>query len=265
MKENKQTWQHIPEAELPWQYKYPHSAVANDCVIFTYQDSELKVLLIRRGEGPHTGTWALPGGFLKNTETAPQGALRELHEETGLGIMLSSDLKLFGVYSDPKRDPRERVISIAWYAFTRPSEVQGGSDADKAAWFKLDELPPLAFDHRKILEDARKQLKRDIYFEPIGFELLDEEFTLPDLRRLYEKILGRKFDPRNFQRKMLASNILEDTGLKEGWECSHNTAYARNITYDSKIIGSKIGRAAPLYRLNKAKYQQFKDEENLEF
>ena len=133
MKENKQTWQHIPEAELPWQYKYPHSAVANDCVIFTYQDSELKVLLIRRGEGPHTGTWALPGGFLKNTETAPQGALRELHEETGLGIMLSSDLKLFGVYSDPKRDPRERVISISWYAFTRPSEVQGGSDADKAA------------------------------------------------------------------------------------------------------------------------------------
>lgn len=254
MKENKQTWQHVPGAEFPWQYKYPHSAVANDCVIFTYQDSELKVLLIRRGEGPHTGVWALPGGFLVNTETARQGAIRELHEETGLGLTLSSPLKQFGVYSDPKRDPRERVISIAWYAFVRPSEVHGGSDAEKADWFSIDELPLLAFDHKKILEDAKKQLKRDIYFEPIGFELLDEEFTLPDLRRLYEKILGRKFDPRNFQRKMLASNILEDTGLKEGWEYSHHN-----------FSESRIGRAAPLYRLDLAKYHQLKDDNNLEF
>ena len=249
MKKTEVTWQHVPGEELPWHYKYEHSAVANDCVIFTYTDSQLKVLLIRRGEGPHSGIWALPGGFLKNTETAKQGAIRELHEETRLGLTLSTPLKQFGVYSDPKRDPRERVISIAWYSLVRPSEVQGGSDADQAAWFNVKELPPLAFDHQKIIKDALDQLKRDLYFDPIGFELLDEEFTIPDLRRLYELILGREFDARNFQRKLLSSNVLEDTGQKEGWEYSSHPG--------------RKGRAAQLYKFNKTSYDKMKEDNDV--
>ena len=115
-----------------------------------------------------------------------------------------------GVFSKPDRDPRERVITIAFYALVKPSEVHGGDDADEAAWFPIDDLPQLAFDHADIIHSALERLKRDIHFEPIGFDLLDEEFTIPDLQRLYEIILGVKFDRRNFQRKILSSGILEE-------------------------------------------------------
>ena len=135
---------YVPGAEFPYQYKYEHMAVTTDCVIFTYEDWKLKVLLVRRGGEPYKGQWAFPGGFLRMNENAEQGALRELREETGLQPAAIGQL---GVFSDVNRDPRERVITIAWYALVKPSEVVGGDDADEAAWFPVDNLPPLAFDH----------------------------------------------------------------------------------------------------------------------
>ncbi|HAC41546.1 MAG TPA: hypothetical protein DCF48_08305, partial [Rikenellaceae bacterium] len=194
-------------AAFPYQYKYEHPAVTTDCVIFTYEDWKLKVLLVKRGGEPYKGEWALPGGFLRGDETAREGALRELREETALEASAIGEL---GVFSKPDRDPRERVITIAFYALVKPSEVRGGDDADEAAWFPIDDLPQLAFDHADIIHSALERLKRDIHFEPIGFDLLDEEFTIPDLQRLYEIILGVKFDRRNFQRKILSSGILEE-------------------------------------------------------
>ena len=143
-------------AAFPYQYKYEHPAVTTDCVIFTYEDWKLKVLLVKRGGEPYKGEWALPGGFLRNDETAKEGALRELREETGLEASAVGEL---GVFSDPSRDPRERVITIAFYALVKPSEVEGGDDADEAAWFSIDELPQLAFDHADIINAALERLR----------------------------------------------------------------------------------------------------------
>ncbi len=207
-----ENYRYEPGAEYPYQYKYEHMAVTTDCIIFTYEERMLKVLLIRRGAYPFKGEWAFPGGFLRMNETARQGALRELQEETGLR---EAPIRELGVFSDIHRDPRERTVTIAWYALVRPSEVQGGDDAIDAAWFPVDKLPPLAFDHGKILKAAMEQLRRDIHFEPVGFELLDDTFTIPDLQRLYEIILGKEFDRRNFQRKMLSSGILEEAEAVE--------------------------------------------------
>ena len=203
------TYAHVPDAEFPYQYKYEHMAVTNDCVIFAFEDRKLKVLLIQRGGEPYQGMWAFPGGFLRCNETAEQGALRELREETQLTP--SAPIVQFGVFSDLGRDPRERVITIAWYALVKPFAVQGGDDAANAAWFPIDDLPPLAFDHAKILEAAMERIRRDIHFQPIGFDLLDENFTLPDLHRLYEAILDKRIDRRNFQRKLLGTGILKET------------------------------------------------------
>lgn len=123
---------YVPGAEFPYQYRYEHMAVTTDCVIFTYEDRQLKVLLVCRGGEPYKGSWAFPGGFLQLNETAKDGALRELREETGMEAAAIGEL---GVFSDPDRDPRERVITIAYYALVKPSEVIGGDDADEAAWF----------------------------------------------------------------------------------------------------------------------------------
>ena len=229
-----------PNAEFPWQYKYEHMAVTIDCVIFTYKDKALRVLLVQRGIEPHKGEWAFPGGFLRNTETAEQGALRELREETSL--VPATSLVQFGVYSDPARDPRERVITIGWYAIVKPTNVIGGDDADKAAWFPVNALPPLAFDHEMILKDALERLKRDMYFQPVGFDLLDKEFTMPDLHCLYKAILGRDFDRRNFQRKILASGILEATDKQQRYY--------------------RMGREPALFRLLPDQYWEMKKDEN---
>ncbi len=218
-----ETHRYVKGAEFPYQYRYEHMAVTTDCVIFTYEDWKLKVLLVRRGGEPYKGAWAFPGGFLRMDETAEQGALRELREETGIS---PASIGQLGVFSDVYRDPRERVITIAWYALVKPSEVVGGDDADEAAWFPVDALPPLAFDHTKIFDAAMERLRRDIHFQPVGFDLLDDTFTIPDLQRLYEAILGVKFDRRNFQRKILSSGILEEVpcedtdGLYEEMEAS---------------------------------------------
>lgn len=192
--------------EKGFTYKYPHPAVTTDCVIFGFDGTKLQVLLVERGIEPYKGHWAFPGGFLKMDETAEEGARRELQEETGLSTAYIEQLQAF---SDVNRDPRERVITIAFYALVNISEVRGGDDAADARWFSLDAIPPLAFDHDHILRVALSRLKERIHFEPIGFELLPDVFTMPQLQALYEAILGVKFDRRNFARKLLTLGLLD--------------------------------------------------------
>ena len=215
-------------------YKYPHPAVTTDCVIFGFDGSELQVLLIERGIEPFKGKWAFPGGFLNMDETAQEGALRELKEETGLE---NAYIEQFNTYSDPGRDPRERVITIAHYALVRIQEVKGGDDAAKAQWFPIDKVPQLAFDHDKILRDAMRKLRERIHFEPIGFELLPEKFTMKELQILYESILGVKFDRRNFAKKMMHYELLNQL---------------------DETVRPTAKRDALLYSFNKENYELFK-------
>ena len=188
-------------------YKYPHPSVTTDCVIFGFDGVSIKVLLIQRGIEPFKEKWAFPGGFMKIDETAEECARRELEEETGLK---SAAVEQFYTFSDVNRDPRERVITIAHYALVRLSEVKGGDDAASARWFSMEEVPSLAFDHDRILRMAANRLKERICFEPIGFELLPEVFTMTELQNLYEAILDVKFDRRNFYNKMLKLGILAE-------------------------------------------------------
>ena len=215
-------------------YKYPHPAVTTDCVIFGFNGERLQVLLIERGIEPFKGRWAFPGGFLKMDETAEEGALRELKEETGLENAYIQQLHTF---SNPNRDPRERVITIAYYALVKIQEVKGGDDAASAHWFPLDEIPPLAFDHDYILRMATQRLREQIHFQPIGFELLPEKFTIRELQSLYEAILGINFDRRNFSKKMLHLEIL--TELDE-------------------TVWPTPKREAKLYKFNSEKYEELK-------
>ncbi|MCD7721914.1 MAG: NUDIX hydrolase [Prevotellaceae bacterium] len=192
-------------------YKYPHPAVTTDCVMFGFDGLKMKVLLIRRGIEPYKGQWAFPGGFLHMDESAREGALRELQEETGLK---DAPLRQFHTFSAPERDPRERVITIGYYALVRLSEVKGADDADEARWFAMDEIPSLAFDHDMILRTALTELRRQIHFEPVGFELLPEKFTIKQLQYLYETILDVCFDRRNFYNKMRHLDLLEQLDEK---------------------------------------------------
>ena len=188
-------------------YKYPHPAVSTDCVVFGFDGYEIKVLLIERGIEPYKGMMAFPGGFMRIDETAEECAIRELKEETGLEI---TNIKQLGAFSGVNRDPRERVVTIAFYALAKQSEVIGGDDAAAAQWVSINDVPPLAFDHDYILRQAMQRIRRDIHFEPIGFGLLNEEFTIAELQRLYEAILGIRFDRRNFYKKIMQTGILQD-------------------------------------------------------
>ena len=215
-------------------YKYPHPSVTTDCVIFGFDGSKLKVLLIERGIEPYKGRWAFPGGFLKMEESAEEGALRELQEETGL---TGAYIEQFHTFTDPKRDPRERVITIAYFALVRIQDVKGGDDAAKAQWFALDEIPQLAFDHDMILRMAQSRLRERIHFQPIGCELMPEKFTMKDLQELYEAILEVKFERSNFAKKMLHYELVEQ--LEE-------------------TVWPTPKREARLYRFNKKNYEEFK-------
>lgn len=186
-------------------YKYPHPSVTTDCVVFGFDGIELNVLLVERGVDPFKGRWALPGGFINIDESAEECAKRELFEETGFREAFMEQLK---TYSAPQRDPRERVITIAFYALVKISEVKGDDDAADARWFPISQIPQLAFDHDLILRDALTRLRERIHFHPIGYNLLPEKFTLKELQNLYEGILGIRFDRRNFAKKMLHLDIL---------------------------------------------------------
>lgn len=189
-------------------YEYPRPSLTADCAIFGFDGRNLKILLIERGVEPYEGYWALPGGFMKMDETIEECAARELREETGVSDIY---IEQFGCFSEVGRDPRGRVVTVAFIALVRPSDyhVCGGDDARLAAWFDADQLPPLAFDHLGIVDAARVRLREILTLRPAAFRLLDEIFTVDELRRVYEVINGTTYDRRNFHRKLMQSDIVE--------------------------------------------------------
>ncbi len=191
--------------------KTPAVRVAVDLVIFTVREGGLQVLLIERGIPPFQGQWALPGGFVLERETLEGAARRELEEETGLRDVYLEQLYTFG---DPDRDPRGRTIAVAYCALTPPAEPRAATDAAKAAWHPVGHLPKLAFDHAKILKSGLQRLRAKVGYSTVGFELLPRQFTLPDLQNLYEVILERPLDKRNFRKKILSLGLLKSEGQK---------------------------------------------------
>jgi 8-oxo-dGTP diphosphatase len=221
---------------MSFTYKHPHPAITVDGVVFGFDETDLKLLLIRRKIEPCKGEWALPGGFVRMREGLEEAVKRELREETGIAELYLEQLYTFG---EPDRDPRERVISVAYYALLKLSEhqVSAAADALEVAWFPVIELPKLAFDHERIVELGLKRLKAKVRYEPIGFELLPEKFTLGELQRLYETVLEQPLDKRNFRKKILGMELLQ--ALDE---------YQRDVAH----------RAAQYYRFNRQRYEQLK-------
>ena len=211
-------------------YEYPRAALTVDCVIFGL-DAELQVLLIERDLPPFEGQWALPGGFVRLDETLEEAARRELREETGV---IESYLEQLGSYSAVDRDPRERVITTAFMALSslKKQHLRADTDARRAAWFSIHDLPPLAFDHGKILADGLERLRHQIRFHPIGFGLLPNKFTLTELQTMYEQILDTPLDRRNFRKKILSMELLVDLNERQK-DVRHRAA--RLYAFDPKI------------------------------
>ncbi|HRI63566.1 MAG TPA: NUDIX domain-containing protein [Polyangium sp.] len=211
-------------------YRYARPALAVDCVVFGLDDDDLKVLLIRRGMDPFLGRWALPGGFVHMDETVEEAARRELREEAGIDRAVLEQLHVF---SGLDRDPRERVVTVAHYALVKLSDhsVRAATDAREAAWFGVDDLPSLAFDHAAIVDLAVDKLRAKVKQTPIGFELLPKKFTLTQLQRVYEKVLDRELDKRNFRKKVLATGLLIETEEVEQ-DVAHRAA--RLFRFDEK-------------------------------
>jgi 8-oxo-dGTP diphosphatase len=219
---------------MSFQYEYPRPALAVDGVVFGVDDADLKVLLIQRKIDPFIHHWALPGGFVRLDETVDQAVRRELEEETGISDVYLEQLYTF---SATDRDPRERVVSVAYYALAKLSDhrIRAATDAENVAWFGLDHLPRLAFDHDEIVRVAFERLRGKVRYAPIGFELLPPQFTLTQLQRLYETILAKPLDKRNFRKKILSMDLLVET---DQWE--------EGVAH----------RAARLYRFDRKKYQR---------
>ena len=188
---------------------YPKPSVTVDVVIITLRGEELQVLLVKRDLAPYKGRWAIPGGFVHLDESLESAARRELREETGVTDVYLEQLYTFG---DPGRDPRGRVISVAYIALVpAPLTVEAGSDAREARWWPLKDLPALAFDHDKIVQLALTRLRYKIEYSAVGFRLMQEHFTLSELQRAYEIILGEPLDKRNFRRRIMEAEVIEPT------------------------------------------------------
>jgi 8-oxo-dGTP diphosphatase len=217
-------------------YQYPRAALTVDCVVFGFDEGELKVLLIERALEPFKGKWALPGGFVRVDETVDEAARRELAEEAGLRDVFLEQLYTFGAVN---RDPRERVVSVAYYALVKLSahDTRAATDAADARWFPISKVPKLAFDHANILAAALVRLKSKVRYQPIGFELLPPNFTLSQLQHLYEAVLESDLDKRNFRKKVLSLGLL--IPLKE-----------------TRMVGRH--RPAQLFRFDADKYEKLK-------
>jgi 8-oxo-dGTP diphosphatase len=221
---------------MPHSYQYPRAALTVDCVVFGFDGGDLKILLIERALEPFKGRWALPGGFVRVEETTDDAARRELAEETGLKNVFLEQLYTFGALG---RDPRERVVSVAYYALVKLSDhrAKAATDAANAEWFPISKAPKLAFDHADILATALARLKGKVRYEPIGFELLPPKFTLSELQHLYEAVLETDLDKRNFRKKVLGFGLL--VPLKE-----------------TRMSGRH--RPAQLFRFDSEKYEKLK-------
>jgi 8-oxo-dGTP diphosphatase len=219
---------------MPYNKTNYKPSVTVDCVVFGLDKSaDVRVLLIKRAYEPYRNSWAIPGGFIKENETLDAAAQRELEEETGVRNIFIEQLYTFG---NLNRDPRGHVISVAYFALINLEEhpTSAATDAKDAQWFKLSELPELAFDHSEILDIAVKRLDSKVRYQPIGFELLPDKFTLSELQNLYETILGRALNRRNFRSKILKMDILEQ--LERQKDVPHRPAF--------------------LYKFNKEKYEE---------
>ncbi len=212
--------------------------VAVDAVVFGYKDKTLHVLLIKRDIEPFKDSWALPGGLVLENESLEDAVERELKEETNVTVDYLEQLYSFG---KPGRDPRNRVVSITYFGLVKPEHhsIKADTDANDVAWFDINELPELAFDHATILDAAKKRLRNKLTYEPIGFDLLADKFLFSDLEKLYMTILDKQIDRRNFRKKILSFGILEE--LKEK-------------------ISEGRGRPANLFKFNHKQYFKLKEE-----
>ncbi len=213
--------------------------VSVDAVVFGYdQEKGISVLLIKRKNEPFQKMWALPGGLVLPDESLDAAVTRELKEEAGIDVNYLEQLYSFGT---PNRDPRNRVISVSYFALVRPQDfhIAAQTDAEDVAWFNIKKTPKLAFDHRKIIELAIKRLRGKITYEPVGFELLDKEFPFSDLEKLYQTLLDQEIDRRNFKKKIMSLGILEELDA---------------------TLQRKAGRPARLYKFNKTKYFELKEK-----
>ncbi len=212
--------------------------LAVDAVVFGYESGNISVLLVKRKYEPHKDAWAIPGGFVLEKENLEEAVKRELAEETGAKVNYLEQLYTFG---DVKRDPRGRVVSVAYFGLVKPNafQLQAATDAKKAAWFTIKKLPKLAFDHKKILKMAIQRLQGKITYEPIGFELLDKKFPFSDLEKLYTTLLDREIDRRNFKKKITSLQVLDELEEK---------------------VSIGRGRPASLFSFNKKRYFQLKKE-----
>lgn len=221
---------------MAYTYEYPRPALTVDCVVFGLDEEDLKVLLIQRDLEPFVGRWALPGGFVRVDESLDAAARRELQEEANVEGVFLEQLYTFGKL---RRDPRERVVSVAYYALVQLSEhhVKADTDARNAAWFVVDDTPTLAFDHHRILKVAHDRLRTRVRYQPVGFELLPPKFTLRHLQHLYEAILDRPLDKRNFRKKILSMGILVDLDEIET-DVAHRAA--RLYSFDRKRYDAMV-------------------------
>lgn len=245
---------------MPYQYRYPRPSVTVDPVIFGFDlnEADLQILLVQRADEPFRGRWALPGGFVMvskrgegetkavvdgEAEPSDQGesldaaVRRELKEETGITVAHLEQLYTFGA---PGRDPRGRVISVAYMALVRRDQhvPTAGSDAAAARWFSVNEAPQMAFDHATIVARALERIRGKVRYAPIGFNLLPERFTMGELQRLYEALLLRPFDASNFAKAVQKSLILTDVIVK------------------TRSVRKGPHRPAPLYRFDEKGYHK---------
>ena len=215
--------------------QYERPSVTVDVVMMSLRWGDLQVLLVKRRSWPYEGMWAIPGGFINMDESLEAAAKRELKEETNVENVYLEQLYTFG---DPGRDPRTRVITVVYFALLDADrlQVKAADDAVDVGWFSVYNLPPLAFDHEKILQYTLSRLRGKLDYTTIAFNLLPEQFTLRELQRVYEIILHRKLDKRNFRKKILATGILEDSGAKK-MEGTHRPArlYRFNPAAEAKL------------------------------
>jgi 8-oxo-dGTP diphosphatase len=215
-------------------YPYPHPAVTTDVVVFTIREGRLCILLVKRANPPHRGEWALPGGFLDIDEDLDTCAARELEEETGISGVYLEQLYTFGA---THRDPRERVISVTYYALLPQDSIadpRAASDAADVAWHPFEELPPLAFDHNEILHKAHSRLVAKLAYSTIAFQFMPETFTLGELQSVYEALLNQALDKRNFRKRILSMDLIEETG-KQSRKGKHRPAREYRAKHPKRV------------------------------
>lgn len=198
--------------EQTFSYEYPHPAVTTDVVVFTILDGRLSILLVKRANPPYQGCWALPGGFLDIDEDLERCAARELQEETGISGLYLEQLYTFGA---THRDPRERVISVTYYALVPQDALttpRAASDAAEIGWHAFEDLPALAFDHGDIIDMAHRRLVAKLDYSTIAFQFMPETFTLGELQCVYEALLSQPLDKRNFRKRILTLGLIGETG-----------------------------------------------------